>query len=189
MEKERGMRWIRIVGAVMLGSVILLSGAGFAADVSPAMGGDSLFIDNGWDVAVTFGGRPTTPAERAEIEQTLLAIYDGWRRLDFDLYMSAWSVNALQIFMDGTRRDYTAIANKRKKDFAAYTRVDVYWEMLDNEIKYENRAYVITRYTMTFYRKDGSHFTESTEELYVMELQGNGRWLIIENYDYINVLE
>ena len=103
--------------------------------------------------------------------------------------MSAWSVDALQIFMDGTRRNYTAISNKRKKDFATYRRVDVYWEMLSNEIKYENRAYVATRYTMTFYKKDGTSFSEAAEELYIMELQSNGRWLIIENYDYIDILE
>jgi len=189
MKRQKPLMCIRIIGAVMLGSVLLLSGAGFAADSPPVMEGDSLFVDGGWDVAITFGGRPTTAEEKAGIEQTLRAVYDGWRTLDFDLYMSAWSINAKQFFMDGTIRDYNAIAEKRKKDFATYRRVDVYWELLSNEIKYETRAYVITMYTMTFYRKDGTSFTEAIEELYLMELQPNGRWLIIENYDYIEILE
>ena len=189
MKRQKPLMCVRIIGAVMMGVVLLFSGVAGAADSHSVMMGDSIFVDNAWDVAMTFGGRPPSPSERAEIERTLLAVYDGWRMLDFDLYMSAWSIHALQIFMDGTRRDYTAIANKRKKDFNTYRRVEVYWEMLDNEVKYENRAYVVTRYTMTFYRQDGSSFTESAEELYVMELQSNGRWLIIENYDYIAVPE
>jgi|GEM_PF-2332136 len=182
-------RCIRLVGIVVLGAALVFSGVAFADNVSPVRGGDSLFIDGGCDVAITFGGRPTTAEERAGIEQTLRAVYDGWRNLDFDLYMSAWSINAKQFFKNGTIRDYNAIAEKRKKDFATYSRVDVYWEILSNEIKYENRAYVITMYTMTFYRKDGSSFTEAIEELYLLELQPNGRWLIIENYDYIESLQ
>jgi len=189
MKRKKRVMCIRIAGAMTMGVIIALSGAGFAADDPSMMASDSLFIDNGWDVAITFGGRPTTAEERAGIEQALRAVYDGWRTLDFDLYMSAWSINAKQFFKDGTIRDYNAIANKRKKDFATYSRVDVYWEMLSNEIKYENRAYVITMYTMTFFRKDGTSFTEAIEELYLLERQPDGRWLIIENYDYIESLQ
>jgi hypothetical protein len=189
MKRQKLFLCIQIFGAFLLAAVMLLSGVGFAADDPSVMAGDSLFIENGWDVAITFGGRPTTAEERAGIEQTLRAVYDGWRTLDYDLYMSAWSIDAKQFFKDGTIRDYNAIAAKRKKDFATYSRVDVYWEMLSNEIKYENRAYVITMYTMTFFRKDGTSFTEAIEELYLLELQPNGRWLIIENYDYIESLQ
>jgi ketosteroid isomerase-like protein len=177
-----------LIGAVFLGAALVFSCVVFADDFSPVRGGDSLFIDGGYDVAITFGGRPTTAEERAGIEQTLRDVYDGWRTLDFVRYMSAWADNAHQFFKNGTVRDYNAIAEKRKKDFATYSRVDVYWELLSVEIKYETRAYAITMYTMTFFKKDGSSFTEAIEELYLLELQPNGRWLIIENYDYVEEL-
>ena len=138
---------------------------------------------NGGEI-LGFQERPPTAEESSAIISTLANVYDGWASLDLDLYIGAWSIDAYQFLKNGTERDYTDLLNRRKKDFKKYSRVDAYWNIIDMTI-IGNNAVVACHYRMTFYKKSGGNFTEDEDELYILELNPYGLWLIIENYDYL----
>jgi len=143
----------------------------FAIAVTPAVSGD-------------FTSRKPTQAELAGITETIGRVFRGWGNLDLDLYMSAWSVNARQYLKNGVKRNYNEILSHRRSAFKKYREVHFFWEIHDCDID-SNKAYVSCFYEMTFVKVDGSSFNEGDEEYYVLEYMPDGRWLIIENYDYL----
>lgn len=161
----KNRKWSR--GAVILTALALA----LAVFVTTAVSGD-------------FTSRKPTDAELGAITNTIGKVFKGWGSLDLDLYMSAWSVTARQYLKNGVERDYNQILNNRRSAFKKYKEVHYSWEILDCDID-NIRAYVSVRYEMTFGRFDGSSFSEQDEEYYVLEFTPDGRWLIVENYDYL----
>ena len=130
--------------------------------------------------------RAPTDFEKMNITSTIETVFQGWAQLNLNLYMSAWSFNARQYFKNGTERDYNQILNFRRNSFTKYSRVEYNWTMIGCDIV-GNKAYVACSYTMKFFRKNGSSFTENEDEYYTLEIMPDGRWLITENYDYLKL--
>jgi hypothetical protein len=167
--KMRSMREICFKGALTLMVLVLP----FVVSLAPA---NSQGLDT----------RPPTDLERMNITTTIETVFQGWAQLNLNLYMSAWSYNAHQHFKNGTQRDYNQILNSRRDAFKKYSRVDYSWTMIGCDIV-GNKAYVACSYTMKFFRKNGSSFTENEDEYYTLEIMPDGRWLITENYDYMKI--
>ena len=123
-------------------------------------------------------------AEREAVRMTVDTLFEGWKRLDLDLYMSVWDPGAVQYLRKGTSRNYSQIRADRADAFPKYRRVDASWTADAIEV-YGNKATVSAYYTMTFYKKDGKVITENEKEFYVLEKKADKLWYIVENYDYL----
>jgi hypothetical protein len=122
--------------------------------------------------------------DREAVWMTVGAVYEGWRTLDLNLYMSVWDNGAVQYLQKGTTRNYGQIRADRAASFPLYSRVDVSWTDESIEV-YGDKATVVSRYSMTFYKKDGRVIQESEKEFYVLKRQPDMSWRIVENYDYL----
>jgi hypothetical protein len=111
-------------------------------------------------------------------------VFEGWRRLDVNVYMSTWDGGAVQYLRNGISRDYGQILADRTSAFTKYSRVDATWTADSIEI-YGGKAFVVVTYSMTFYRKDGKVIHEDEKEFYVLKQYPDSGWGIIENYDYL----
>ncbi len=138
-------------------------------------------IFGAWNAADAQSG----PAEdRKNVLITVGIVFDGWRHLNVNEYMSAWDSNAVQYLKNGIVRNYAQILENRANTFPTYSRVDATWTAESVEI-YGNTAYVTVRYSMTFYKKNGKVITENEKEFYVLEKRPDMMWFITENYDYL----
>jgi hypothetical protein len=140
--------------------------------------------------AVVFGAWDAANAQQGTAEDqkgvliTVGIVFDGWRHLNVNEYMSAWDSNAVQYLKNGVVRNYAQILANRANTFPTYSRVDATWTADSVEI-YGNTAYVVVRYSMTFYKKNGKVITENEKEFYVLEKKPDMMWFITENYDYL----
>jgi len=140
--------------------------------------------------AIVFFGVPSTARaqgvdpDRESIRIAIDNVFEGWRTLNLGLYMSVWDENAVQYLKNGISRNYSQIQANRAEAFAKYYRVDATWTADSIEV-YGNKATVVVRYSMTFYRKDGKVITENEKEFYVLKRYPDGMWTIVENYDYL----
>jgi len=137
-------------------------------------------------VSVSPAGAQSSPTadERQAIWMTVDTVFEGWRRLDIGLYMSVWDNGAHQYLQKGIIRNYAQIRADRAAAFPKYRRVGASWTADSIEIN-GNKAYVVARYSMTFYKTDGRVITENEKEFYVLEKKPDMMWYIVENYDYL----
>ncbi len=140
-----------------------------------------ILLFGAWDTA---RAQADVVNDRDVVLVTIETVFEGWRRLDLGLYMSVWDGTAVQYLQKGITRNYSQIQANRAEAFMKYSRVDATWTADSIEI-YGDRATVVARYSMTFYRKDGKVITENEKEFYVLKRQPDTSWRIVENYDYL----
>ncbi|MBN2223823.1 MAG: nuclear transport factor 2 family protein [Deltaproteobacteria bacterium] len=155
----------RSMRGALIGGLLLLIGAGVLAGPALAQSGGPL-------------------TEREAVRMTVDTVFEGWRRLDLNLYMSVWDAAAVQYLKTGTTRTYNQIFADRANSFPSYSAVDASWTSESIEI-YGDRATVVVRYSMTFYKKDGRVLRENEKEFYVLKRRPDAAWRIVENYDYL----
>ena len=137
---------------------------------------------------------PAAAATQASTEQPSPAaaprtpidnIFKAWERRDVDLYLEQWHPLGRQ-WIGTTSRSMAEIAERRRKDFERYRRVQV----LDYKVEIDNPASdpVIARvtYSMRFQKPDGTWVNENDfRETYKLTfLKAENRWVIRENFDY-----
>lgn len=123
-------------------------------------------------------------SDRDVVLVTIETVFEGWRRLDVNVYMSPWDGEAVQYLRNGISRDYGQILVDRANAFTKYSRVDATWTADSIEI-YGGKAFVVVTYSMTFYKKDGKVIHEDEKEFYVLKQYPDSGWGIVENYDYL----
>ncbi len=139
---------------------------------------------------VLFGAWETARAQssldndREAVRVTVDSVFEGWRGLNLNLYMSAWDDNAVQYLKKGISRNYSQILADRAAAFPTYSKVDATWTADSIEI-YGDKATVSVSYSMTFYKKDGKVLHENEKEFYVLKQYPDKTWAIVENYDYL----
>jgi hypothetical protein len=134
-----------------------------------------------WETARAQSG---TANDREAVRVTVDSVFEGWRTLNLNLYMSAWDNSAVQYLKKGIARNYGQIRADRADAFAKYYRVDATWTADSIEI-YGDKATVAVRYSMTFYKRDGKVIHENEKEFYVLKQYPDKSWWIVENYDYL----
>jgi hypothetical protein len=134
-----------------------------------------------WDTARAQAG---VNNDREAVWMTVDTVFEGWRRLDLNVYMSPWDNGAVQYLRKGISRNYSQIRADRADAFTKYNRVDATWTADSIEI-YGGKAFVVVTYSMTFYRKDGKVIHENEKEFYVLKQYPDSNWGIVENYDYL----
>jgi hypothetical protein len=154
---------------------LLLSGVLVAAVLM------TIVLFGAWDTA---RAQSTTGDDREAVRVTIDSVFEGWRRLNINLYMSPWDGNAVQYLRKGVSRNYSQIRADRTDAFTKYSRVDAAWTADSIEI-YGGKASVVVSYSMTFYKKDGTVIRENEKEFYVLKQYPDGTWWIVENYDYL----
>jgi hypothetical protein len=141
----------------------------------------AIFIFGAWNTA---RAQATAGNDREAVWATIDTVFEGWRGLNLNLYMSVWDNTAVQYLKKGTTRNYDQIRADRAAAFPTYSRVDASW-IADSIEVYGDKATVVVRYSMTFYKKDGRVIRENEKEFYVLKKYPDGMWSIVENYDYL----
>lgn len=127
-------------------------------------------------------GCSTAPAD---ILKPVEALFRAWAALDVDLYAAQWRQDAFQV-AGKIQRDRAKILEHRRGLFGRLaavqvTRTDPAIERVDGRL-----AFVRNTYTMEFTLKTGRRIVErDVQESYMLACDGQGRWQIKENFDYI----
>lgn len=132
----------------------------------------------------------TPPKEdySATVREPIINLFKAWGKLDLDLYMSQWSLNAFQSSRKTPSRDYQDIYQRRERFFDQLRSVQVVdREIVSIDFISHIEAELKVKYSMIFNRKNGRRFSEDDVlERYVVKYdKQQERWLISENYDYI----
>ncbi|MCC7045069.1 MAG: caspase family protein, partial [Alphaproteobacteria bacterium] len=128
---------------------------------------------------------PGCASAPAEIRRPVDALFRAWTTLDFDLYAAQWQDDAFQV-AGKIQRDRAKILEHRRGLFGrlqsvAVKRFDPAIERIDGRL-----AFLRNAYTMEFTLKNGRRIVETdVQESYMLACDGNGRWRIKENFDYI----
>lgn len=117
------------------------------------------------------------------MQQPIHGLYAAWEGLDLDAYAAQWSASAVQ-HVGGKKRGFADIIARRAKLFPRLASVEVeryqvWYRGFDNGV-----ASFDASYDMAFYFKDGRVLRESERETYSTR-KVEGRWLIVENRDYL----
>ena len=128
----------------------------------------------------------TMPAAVPEPPRTPIDnLFKAWEQKDLEAYLDQWHRRGRQ-WVGKTPRSLPEIAERRRKDFERYQRVQV----IDYKVDIENAAVdpVTARvtYSMRFQRPDGTWVNETDfRETYKLTfLKEQNRWVILENFDY-----
>jgi hypothetical protein len=116
--------------------------------------------------------------------QPIRALFSAWSRLDVETYLAQWGPDAIHRSKFGVL-GMAKLAEKRRGDFAKYTRVEVLSVSPKAIFADGRKAIVNNSYTMRFWRSKSS-FAESENENYTLECsKAQQRWIIRENNDYL----
>ena len=135
------------------------------------------------EVAVVPPQPPSTPSDEELVLNTVSLVYQGWEQLDHDVYMSAWSRDA--VWKSNKREiNYDQFRKKREKDYQKFRSVYVDWNCDKPKIQ-SDTARVFCTYSMFFtYHNDKTLSEENVNEFYRLKKESTG-WKIIENRDYL----
>jgi uncharacterized protein YgiM (DUF1202 family) len=125
----------------------------------------------------------------SEVSQPIHNIFSAWTQLDLASYMAQWDRNATQHSKKFSPRNYEDIQRRRRSLFGRLSNVQVLNYEITNLVKESNeRAVLYVKYSMVFNFKDGKSLAESdVSEKYVLRYDApSRRWLILNNYDYID---
>lgn len=114
-------------------------------------------------------------------------LFRAWVNLDFQLYISQWSMDAVQ-YAKGRISDFSSIKTKRKNDFRAYRRVTATYRIEGIEFTKDCRSAIAkVKYSMSFQKQSGQTiFENDIRERYHLSYDFRlQRWIIKENYDYL----
>lgn len=112
-------------------------------------------------------------------------LFKAWGEKDLEGYLDQWHRRGRQ-WVGKTPRSLPEIAERRRKDFERYQRVQV----IDHKVEIENATVdpVTARvtYSMRFQKPDGTWVNETDfRETYKLTfLKDQNRWVILENFDY-----
>nr|AGD93239.1 putative xylanase/chitin deacetylase [uncultured bacterium] len=117
------------------------------------------------------------------MQQPIHRLYAAWEALDIDAYAAQWSPSAVQL-VGAKKRSFADIVQRRARLFPKLAGVEVeryqvWFRGFEDDI-----ASFDASYDMAFYFKDGRVVRESERETYATR-KIDGRWLIIENRDYL----
>jgi uncharacterized caspase-like protein len=128
---------------------------------------------------------PPCSAAPADVKRPVDALFRAWAALDFDLYAAQWRDDAFQV-AGKIQRDRAKILEHRRGLFQRLAAVEVrrtdpVVESVDGRL-----AFVRNTYAMEFRFKNGRRIVETdVQESYMLACDGDGRWRIKENFDYI----
>lgn len=117
------------------------------------------------------------------MQQPVHNLFAAWEALDLDSYAAQWSPSAVQ-YVGRKKRRYATIIQKRAKLFPRLKSVKVERYQLFYNGHADGIASFDAAYSMVFRLKNGKVIRERERETYRTAKRG-GRWVIIENRDYI----
>ncbi len=117
------------------------------------------------------------------MQEPVHRLYEAWENLDLDAYGDQWADDAIQ-YIGKKRRSKKQIMEQRAKLFPRLASVDVERYQLWFNGFSDGVASFDASYTMTFYFRDGRVLHENERETYKTR-NVRGRWVIVENRDYI----
>lgn len=126
---------------------------------------------------------PELARDFAPMQEPIHDLYSAWANLDIDAYLDQWSKKARQ-FVGKKQRSYAEIESSRRKLFKRLDAVDVSRYQLWFRGFEDGVASFDASYTMKFHFADGKVLTERERETYKVR-QERGRWVIVENRDYV----
>ena len=127
------------------------------------------------------------PDSVTDMQDPLEQLFLAWRQLDIDLYEAQWSDNAFQV-AGKIQRNKSGIINQRRQLFGELRNVSV----ASTNFIFIRREGILglfrNTYTMVFRFYSGRTIEENniSESYTVVFNRDQGRWLIKENYDYLD---
>jgi hypothetical protein len=117
------------------------------------------------------------------MQRPIHGLYTAWEALDIDAYAAQWSPSAVQR-IGSKKRGFADIIARRAKLFPKLAAVEVeryqvWYRSFENGV-----ASFDASYDMAFHFKNGRVVRESERETYSTR-KIEGRWLIVENRDYL----
>lgn len=153
---------------------------------------DRLYRLDGWithtsgkSVPVKLADTTTCSPNADAVLQPIRGIFLSWSRLDLDGYLAQWAPNGIH------RSNYGVLgklelAQKRRSDFAKFSRVDVLSYTPTIAFIDGRKALVNNQYAMRYQQRNGRAFNENEFENYTLECSiADRRWMIRENNDYL----
>jgi len=126
---------------------------------------------------------PEVARDFEPMQEPIHDLYSAWTNLDIDAYLAQWSKKARQ-YVGKKSRPYAEIEASRRKLFKRLDAVDVTRYQLWFRGFDDGVASFDASYSMTFHFADGRVLTERERETYKVR-QERGRWVIVENRDYV----
>jgi hypothetical protein len=153
---------------------------------------DRLYRLDGWithtsgqSVPVKLADTTTCPTDADAVLQPIRAVFMSWARLDLASYLAQWAPNGIHRSKYGVWGK-PELAQKRRSDFANFSRVDVLSYTPKVAFVDGRKALVNNQYAMHYQRRDGRAFNENEFENYTLECSlADRRWMIRENNDYL----
>ena len=115
-------------------------------------------------------------------------IFKAWAKLDLNFYMLQWDQNSSQLSKKFETRNYLEIKSRRQILFSRLSSVEVINYNIVKLTQESNvEATIIVKYSMNFNFKNGNKISElDTTEKYLLRYNSQeSRWLIYQNFDYI----
>lgn len=116
-------------------------------------------------------------------------LFKAWTELNLNLYMDQWDPAAVQYSKKFNPRNYQDILTRRRSLFGRLQSVSVLnYNITDIKEQGNNQSSLIVKYSMIFYFKNGKKINESNiTEKYILKYDNlKKRWVILENFDYID---
>lgn len=116
-------------------------------------------------------------------------LFNAWTDLDLDFYMAQWSEQSFQHSKKSIKRNYEDILKQRHSLFKRLKQVVVNnYTVYEYEIINEKEVILYINYSMDFLFHNGKKIVETdiSEKYLVNYFDSMDRWLITENYDYID---
>ncbi|MFH1793292.1 MAG: caspase family protein [Pseudomonadota bacterium] len=126
---------------------------------------------------------PEVARDFTPMQQPIHDLFNAWTMLDIDAYLDQWSPNARQFVGKKVRR-FREIEAARRKLFKRLDAVEVVRYQLWFRGYEDGVASFDASYSMKFHFSDGRVLAEQERETYRV-VQDDGRWVIIENRDYL----
>lgn len=127
---------------------------------------------------------PEVARDFTPMQEPIHELFNAWGKLDIDAYLDQWSPDARQKVGNKTRK-FSEIKAARQKLFRRLASVEVNRYQLWFRGYKDGVASFDASYSMTFNFADGRVLTERERETYRVVRDEDGRWVIIENRDYI----
>lgn len=125
---------------------------------------------------------------RSPVAMPIDNLFKAWSKLDLTLYMEQWDSKAAQYSKKFSPRNYQDILKRRESLFGRLKSVQVIsYNVFGLKKEGNDRASLNVQYSMEFNFKNGKKIRESDiTEKYVLKYDDiKKRWLILENFDYI----
>lgn len=117
------------------------------------------------------------------MQQPIHLLYAAWESLDIDAYAAQWAPDAVQHY-GRKKRGFADIMARRAKLFPRLAGVEVERYQVWFRGFEDGAASFDASYDMAFHFKDGRVLHERERETYVTR-KVDGRWVIVENRDYL----